>query len=229
MGTLYPDWWLPAYGKATLATKEQKSKAETEWESWVEAHPAFVHYWYLAQYFREHDQSEKAIAALRKGVKYPLALLEQSDSMQPPNWGVTSNWAPLNMVFDATWFTYQQQEDDLVLEFAQIWEQHFETKTSHPSLDYLPFRAAAFLRLGKIDQAEDVVNRAIAGSLYKSVKHDQLFVPGRIYYARNLKPLQDAIMNQNQEFVYDPREKELVELFPEWQWVTPPEMRKGLQ
>ena len=175
----HPDWWRPQMGLATLAPRPEVTAAEARFRSWVEQHPAFIHYWYLAQFYRDLRRKKDAIAALRQGANYPL---EDVDS--------DAAWVPHAFAFDAARFACKEKEPELVLAITDMWSSPRGTY-NYASPDLPAFRAAALLALGRISEARVEADRVLSTSRERRI------------WAGNLEQLDAAIRREDLSFVYD--------------------------
>jgi tetratricopeptide (TPR) repeat protein len=175
-----PAWWRPQLGLALLAPPEKTQAAETRFCSWVERHPGFVHYWYLAHYYRSLGRTQDALAALRQGAKYPL------EDVDPD-----AGWVPHAFAFDAASYACRQQDPTLVLAITDTWSSP-RGVYNYASPDLPAFRAAAKLALGRIREARADADTVIATSRTRAI------------WAGNLDQLDSAISRKDRSFVYDP-------------------------
>jgi tetratricopeptide (TPR) repeat protein len=185
-----PHYWRVHMGQATLAPANEASAAEIRFCSWVKEHPAFIHYWYLARYYRDSGRSRDALEALRQAVKHPLQDVDEDEPL-----------VPTAIAFDAARYACQQKEPTLVLDIVKRWSWP-QGAYSNPGNDLPAFRAAAELALGQFDEAKKDVAKVN---------------PMRMaIWAQNLDKLESAIDRKDTSFVYDPgglMKRELI-LFP---------------
>ncbi|MEZ5942458.1 MAG: hypothetical protein R3C18_13775 [Planctomycetaceae bacterium] len=176
----YPDWWRGQLGAALFAPDDQRDAAEGSLVEWCKRSPGFIHYWYLAWYYRQVDQPENALEALSQAAKNPLEQLEK-DAGRVPNW----------FAFDAVTYAGQHENPELVLALCEQWSHPQGIYTS-VSRDIPAFRAAALLRLGRFEEAEKECDIVLAQSADRRLK------------AGNLNALAQAIADKDKTFVYDP-------------------------
>ena len=105
----FPDWWQPPVALAFLAGGGAV-EAEANLRRWVKVYPAFIHWWYLSRFYRDHGDNHRAIAALQEAVKYPLEEVDEDET-----------WVPTAYAFDAAAFAYRQKKFELVLDIADVW------------------------------------------------------------------------------------------------------------
>jgi len=189
--TEHPDWWRAQMGLAVLAPKSESNTAEERFRCWVDAHPAFIHYWYLARYYRDLGRPRDALAALWKGVDYPL---EDVDA--------DAGWVPHVFARDAASFACAQNEPELVLAIVRMWSSPRGTYAYREN-DLDAFSAAAKLTLGRFDEAQTDLARAIETARVRPLR------------AENLRQLERAIRLRDRAFVYDLGEEREWQLFPQ--------------
>lgn len=181
---VHPNWLLGQYGSTIFATANEAQLAESRFRKWVEKHPAFIHFWYLARYYRDRGRIIDALDAIRQGVKHPLEDVGYSV------------WVPHAYAFDAATFACRQKEPELVLAITEMWADPRGVYNSPD--DNLPaFRAAAKLALGQFAEARIDADRVIATSRQRAI------------WARNLDALDSAIRREDRSFVYDPGNENL--------------------
>ena len=137
----HPEWWRANFGVAMYAPDSLRSETESQFRQWVERTPSFVHWWYLAKYYRERDRRPDALQALQEAATYPL---EQVDD--------DAGTVPHGFAFDAASYACKQGAPNLVLALCDAWAKP-KGVYNYPSPDLPAFRAAAFLNLGQRDQA----------------------------------------------------------------------------
>jgi hypothetical protein len=175
-----PDHWRPRLGLAALADPSDVAGAEQECHDWLERHPAFIRYWYLARYYRDRNRHADAVSALRLAANYPLEALDDG-----------SRFVPTAYAFDAAKYAYEQREYELVLDLTRAWSQP-RGVYSNPGDDLHAFRAASELALGRVDEARQSV--AFVWPKYRQ---------GGLW-AGNLEALHRAVIMGDRTFVYDP-------------------------
>jgi tetratricopeptide (TPR) repeat protein len=176
----HPAWWRPQMGLAMLSPIEEKDVAEDRLREWVEKHPGFVHYWYLAHLYRINGRLDDALESLRHGAQYPL------EDIDPD-----ATWVPHAFAFDAATFACKHQRPELVLAITDMWASprgvyNFE------SPDLPAFRAAAMLALGRGNEAKIDVAKVTRTRSERAI------------WAGNLEELNSAIQRNDRSFVYDP-------------------------
>lgn len=175
-----PDWWRGPMGMAMLTPPGEKEKAESALKTWVDRHPAFIHYWYLAHYYRKNGRVDDALNALHQGARYPLEAVD-SDEI----------WVPHAFAFDAASFACDHKRPELVIEITDMWSSP-RGAYDYESPDLPAFRAAAFLSLGELDEA-----KVQAAKVTKTSQE-------RAIWAGNLERLNAAIERNDRSFVYNP-------------------------
>ncbi|WP_143393236.1 hypothetical protein [Fimbriiglobus ruber] len=176
----HPDWWRPQMALAVFAPPTEVAAAEGRFRSWIDHHPAFIHYWYLARYYRDQGRTADALAALHLAAKYPL---EQVDS--------DAGWVPAAYALDAATFACQRRSPELVLAIATAWSSP-RGVYSYQSPEVPAFRAAARLALGQFEEARTEADVVLATSRERRMWID------------NLDQLDAAVQRRDRSFVYDP-------------------------
>jgi tetratricopeptide (TPR) repeat protein len=177
-----PGWWRPQMGLAALAPPAESGEAEARFRSWVDRHPAFIHYWYLARYYRDRGRTGDSLAALRQGAKHPL------EGVDPD-----AGWVPRAFAFNAAAYACERGEPGLVLAITDSWASvRGVYKSASPDPDLPAFRAAALLALGRFDEARRAADAVLATSRERRI------------WAGNLDRLDAAIRREDRSFVYDP-------------------------
>ena len=174
---VHPDWWRAQFGIAQYASKERAEIAEKRFRQWVESSPGFVHYWYLAKYYRNLGRSNDAVLALTEAARYPLEQIDDDET-----------WVPHAFAFDAATFACTQKQPDLVLAITDAWSKP-RGVYDYQSRDLPAFRAAALLGLGRFQAAKAEVHKVLGM---------------RGIWAGNLDSLEAAINTKDKMFVYDP-------------------------
>ncbi|MCB9952536.1 MAG: hypothetical protein H6824_16305 [Planctomycetaceae bacterium] len=177
---MYPDWCLAHLGAALYATEEQRPGAEEDLKQWCDEHPAFIHYWYLAWYYRESDQIPNALDALAKTKGCPLEHIDNDET-----------WVPSAFAFDAATFACSQSQPELLLSLCETWSNPQGTY-SHASSDIPVFRTAALIQLGQFEEAK---------AEYRTAFEER---GKRSGWAKNMDALGQAISKQDRTFIYDP-------------------------
>lgn len=176
----FPEQWRFLMGTAFFDEQDKRGEAERALCEWFDAHPAFIRYCCLSLYLRELNRPADAIQALRKAVKWPLEDVEGE------------RYVPSAFAMDAANFAYAQKEYALAVEIATVWSSP-QGVHSNPGEEYLVFRAAALLALGKLDEA-----RTDMRTLYSQLK-------GRTnIWAKNLDALERAVEAGDSAFIYNP-------------------------
>jgi hypothetical protein len=181
-------------GLATFAPPEESKAAETRFRSWVEQHPTFIHYWYLARYYQDLGRTSDALAALGDGTRFPL------DNEDPD-----ALWVPDGFVFDAAVFACKHKAPELLLAITEMWSSNLNVYLNRKA-EIPAFRAAAKLTLGRFKEAREDMDLVLAVDHY------------RAGWAGNLQQLDSAIRREDRSFVYDPGD-----LYSEWSLFPPPE------
>jgi tetratricopeptide (TPR) repeat protein len=176
----FPDWWRPPVALAMLGDGESRKQAEPQLVKWVAAHPAFLHSWYVARYYRESGRDAEAVAALKTAVKSPLEDVDDD-----------AGWVPSAFAFDAASFAYRQKEFELVLDIARVWASPRGTYNYFDDNIYA-FRAAAELALGQFAAAIADADKAVEARKQHA------------NWAAHLEALQQAAHAKDQKFIYDP-------------------------
>ena len=158
----------------------EEDAAESSLREWVEESPGFVHYWYLAHFYRTEGRVDDALEALRQGTRYPLEAVDSD-----------ATWVPHAFAFDAATFACKHERPELVLAITDMWSSP-RGVYDYESPDLPAFRAAALLALGRIDEA-----RAQAAKVTRTSQE-------RAIWAGNLEALNSAIRRNDRSFVYDP-------------------------
>ncbi|HEY2585191.1 MAG TPA: hypothetical protein VGI81_05450 [Tepidisphaeraceae bacterium] len=179
-GRAMPEWWRPPMVMAVMAPPSASSQAEAEFRAWVDAHPTFIHYWYLSRYYRDRGRDKQAVAALRKAVTFSLADTD-------PDGG----WVPDAHAFDAAAYACQQRQPELVLQITSLWEKPRGVYTYHND-NLHAFRAAAELALGRFGEAKVDLDRVVVAGKTQGL------------WAGNLDQLGRAVAAKDQTFVYQP-------------------------
>jgi tetratricopeptide (TPR) repeat protein len=177
---VFPDWWRPPTILAFAADDNSRPQAETQFRRWVEAHPAFIHWWYLSRYDRTHGKIDAAIADLQNGVKYPLEMVDEDET-----------WVPMAFAFDAASFAYAQKKYDGVLTIAEVWSKP-QGIYNYFDDDIYAFRSAAELALGRFVEAKKDADAVVAAASKHAI------------WASDLAELQQAAAAHDQTFMYNP-------------------------
>lgn len=177
-----PDWWRPQMTLVMLPDPGSRPEAEHAFHQWVQDHPAFIHWWYLCRYYRDHGRHDEAVAALKEAVKYPLESVDED-----------ATWVPTAFAFDAADYAYHQKQYALVLEVTRVWASPRGVYNYFDD-DIYAFRAAAELKLGQLEAA-----RADADNAVKAASKHAI-------WAGHLAELQQAANAGDQNFEYDPGE-----------------------
>ncbi|MFO0936324.1 MAG: hypothetical protein U0798_07425 [Gemmataceae bacterium] len=179
---VHPNWLLGQYGCIIFAPVIESQMAESRFRKWVEGNPAFIHFWYLARYYRDRGRTKDAVDAIRQGVKHPLEDVGYSV------------WVPHAYAFEAATFACQQKEPELVLAITEMWADP-RGVYNYPDDNLPAFRAAAKLALGHFAEARIEADRVIATSRQRAI------------WAMNLDALDSAIQRKDRSFIYDPGKK----------------------
>jgi predicted Zn-dependent protease len=177
---VFPGWWRPQMALVVLADPDAQKQAEPQFRKWVEAHPAFIHWWYLSRYYRDLGRDNDAAAALRNAIKYPLEMVDQDET-----------WVPQAFAFDAASYAYRQKRYKLVLNIARVWSSPRGIYNYFDD-DIYAFRAAAELALGQFADAKTDADKVVAAASKNAI------------WAEHLSELQQAANAKNQAFVYEP-------------------------
>jgi tetratricopeptide (TPR) repeat protein len=158
----------------------ERDAAEESLREWAERSPGFVHYWYLARYYRHVGRDADALAALREAATHPLEQVDD-DAGRVPHW----------FAFDAAAYACRQKQPELVLALCDTWARP-QGVYNYPSPDLPAFRAAALLALGRSSEATTEFNKVRQESQRRAI------------WAGNLDALEAAIDRNDASFVYDP-------------------------
>jgi hypothetical protein len=163
-----------------LADVDERKQAEPQFRKWVQAHPAFIHWWYLSRYYRDLGRDSDAVAALHSAVKYPLENVDEDET-----------WVPAAFAFDAASYAYRQKQFGLVLDIARVWSSP-RGVCNYFDDDIYAFRAAAELALGQFATAKIDADKVVKAASEHAI------------WAGHLAELQQAANIQDRSFVYDP-------------------------
>jgi hypothetical protein len=177
---VFPNWWRPRMALVLLSNDEDRSKLEPQFRKWIEAHPSFIHWWYLSRYLKDTGRDIDAVAALANAVKYPLESVDQDEM-----------WVPAAFAFDAASYALRQKQFNLVLDIARVWSKP-KGIYNYFSDDIYAFRAAAELSLGQFAAAKDDADKVVKAAAHHAI------------WAENLKELKQAADAQDQHFIYHP-------------------------
>jgi hypothetical protein len=175
-----PKWWRPQMALLVFAEPDSREEVEAKFRQWVEANPAFIHWWYLCRYYRDRGRDSDAVAALQNAVKYPLESVDEDEG-----------WVPAAFAFDAASYAYQQKQYVLVLEIARVWSSP-RGVYSYVSDDMYAFRAAAELALGQFPAAKADADKVVKAAAEHAI------------WADNLSELQKAAQAEDRDFRYEP-------------------------
>jgi hypothetical protein len=180
----YPDWWLPRLSLALFShTNPVALKA---FESWVKSHASHINYWFLARYYREKGDTTSALEILNQ-------LTEQPFVREP----VMCRWQlGTEFLFDACKYAYENRDYPLTLKLTKYWETKGRPRSDQA---WLPFEAAAELKLGHLEQAVEHARKIL-----QTAREDSL-------PTANFEQLLHAAETQNTNFVF-----QAVHLEPPW-------------
>jgi tetratricopeptide (TPR) repeat protein len=189
---VFPNWWHPQMALVVLSDSADRPATEVQFQSWVKAHPSFIHWWYWSHYLQGAGRNADAIAALKEAVKYPLEDVDND-----------TTWVPAAFAFDAASVALKQNDFNLVLEITRVWSKP-RGIYNYVSDDMYAFRAAAELSLGQFPAAKDDAAKVVKAAADHAL------------WAGNLDPLKHAADSEDQHFVYDPGK-----LCGEWSLFSP--------
>ena len=177
--TAFPAHWWPSLAAAELATGEDIAAAVKALCDWADANPCFNNYWYVADYFRRHNNPEMTSAMLEKAAAYPVVLSRQID-----------HYVPDFFCFDAAAYACKMQKYELTLKICRQWDAMTKAQ-GYGGNDAMAIRCAACLGLGRIDEARSLAAQAIEQGRKQAG------------WACDLDRLNAAAQAGNSSFIYD--------------------------
>lgn len=127
-------WWSEQVLAFTRLQLGDRAMAQEELQRWVEQHPGFTTFTFLAAFHRRARDTREALQALREAARFDLDHTE-------------SNFTPDAYAFDAAAFACSEGEFALAVSLCDLWELGGNERSC------LTIRAAAKLALGDFEAA----------------------------------------------------------------------------
>ena len=159
---IWPDIWWPNITLAILdARLNSKTDAEKRMVTWANRHKDFIHFYFLAHYYKAAGETEKSFAALRKATESPI--IDHWDKSGGKETGEILIWSNEVYLRYAAILAYQGKQIDLCLAVCNRWEKYVKEEKRHGDPGYAIFRAACFVNQGKCGEAIKLIDSMTEG------------------------------------------------------------------